>query len=161
MHRRVWVISGVVLATGGVGLSAAGASAYFWDRSQADVIARGVTVGGVDVGGLTATRARALLAARFAERLRQPVELVRGDHTFMVRPTSAGLTVDVDRMVDAAVTASRGGGLYQRVRRSVLHKPLAAAIPLNAALSRSHISLLVRHVSRVIDRPARSASVVP
>ena len=161
MQRRYWVVTGIVLAAVGIVVSAAGASAYFWDRSQANVIARGVTIGGIDVGGLTAARARAELSARFAERLRRPVQLVRGGRTFTVRPANAGLNVDVDTMVADAVAASRSGGLYQRLRRELMHKRLAVAVPLRAGVSRPHISLLVKHVARVIDRPAHDARVTP
>jgi lipoprotein-anchoring transpeptidase ErfK/SrfK len=161
MHRRVWVVTGVLLALAGIAVSGAGASAYFWDRSQADVIAKGVTVGGVDVGGLRAAQARHLLAARFAARLRRPVELVRGAHAFTLRPSSAGLTVEVNRMVDDAVAASRSGGLWRRLNRELRGKQLHVAIPLLAALSRPHLEQLAQRVARVVDMPAKSASLVP
>src|SRR5205085_11809418 len=95
MHRRVWVVTGVLLALAGIAVSGAGASAYFWDRSRADVIAHGVTIGRVAVGGLHAAQARALLEARFAARLRRPVELVRGPRTFTVNPSSTGPKIEV------------------------------------------------------------------
>jgi len=161
MRRRVWVVSGVLLAVAGIAVSAAGASAYFWDRSRADVIAKGVTIGGVDVGGLHAAQAERLLAARFAARLRRPVELVRGTHAFTLKPASAGLTLDVDRMVDDAVAASRSGGLWRRLNRELRGTPLPVTIPLRAALSRPHLEQVARHVARVIDTPAKSAHVVP
>ena len=161
MHRRVWVVTGVVLALAGIAVSGAGASAYFWDRSQADVISRGVTIGGVPVGGLEAAQARALLEARFAARLRQPVQLVRGGRTFTVRPTATGLKLDVDRMVDAAIDASRAGGLYERVRRAILNKSLTVSIPLSASLSQPQLSAVADHVARAIDTPAKSAHLVP
>jgi lipoprotein-anchoring transpeptidase ErfK/SrfK len=161
MHRRVWVVTGVLLALAGIAVSGAGASAYFWDRSQADLIAKGVTVGGVDVGGLRAAQARQLLAARLAARLRRPVELVRGVHTFTLRPSNAGLTVEVNRMVDDAVAASRSGGLWRRLNRELRGKQLHVAIPLLAALSRPHLEQLAQRVARVVDTPAKSASLVP
>src|SRR5689334_3446465 len=110
MQRRHWVVIGVLSAVGGIALSAGGISSCLWDRSPSDVVARGVTVGGIALGGLSSARAHDVLAARLTERLRRPVELVRGDRRFTVRPTNAGLTVDVDRMVDAALAASRSGG---------------------------------------------------
>jgi len=161
MHRRVWVVTGVLLALAGIAVSGAGASAYFWDRSRADVIAHGVTIGGVAVGGLHAAQARALLEARFAARLRRPVELVRGARTFTVHPTSTGLKLDVGRMVDDAVAASRAGGLYARVRRAILQKRLAVSIPLRASLSQPQLSLVAGRVAGVIDKPAHSARLVP
>jgi len=161
MHRRVWVVTGVVLALAGIAVSGAGASAYFWDRSHADVISRGVTIGGVPVGGLEAAQARSLLEARFAARLRQPVQLVRGGRTFTVHPTSIGLKLDVDRMVNAAVDASRAGGLYERVRRAILKKSLTVSIPLSTSLSQPQLSAVADHVAQAIDAPAKSAHLIP
>jgi hypothetical protein len=160
MHRRLWVVTGILVAVTAVAVAAAGVSAYFWDRSRADLISKGVTIGGIDVGGLRAARARRLLAARFAQRLRQPVRLVRGDYTFTIHPTSAGLTVDLDRMVSEAVAASRSGGFWQRLNREVRGTPVHVAIPLRAGLSRSHLALVTRRVSRAIDRPAHSARLI-
>jgi hypothetical protein len=161
MHRRVWVAAGILLALLAVALSAAAAYAYVYDRDRADVIAKGVTVAGIDVGGLHAAQAKTLITAQLAARLRRPVRLVRADHTFTVRPTRAGLRFDVDRMVAAAVSASRAGGLWHRVTRDLRGKRLDVAVPLRAALSTEHVALVVKHVARVIDRPAKNATVQP
>jgi hypothetical protein len=161
MHRRVWVVIGVLLAFAGVAVSGAGASAYFWDRSQSDMIARGVTIGGIPVGGLNAAEARTLLQARFAARLRQPLRLVRAGETFTVRPLSTGLRLDVGRMVDDAVAASRTGGLYGRVRRAILNKSLGVTIPLRASLSQPELASVAGRVAHAIDTPARNAHLVP
>jgi hypothetical protein len=161
MRRRVWAASGILLAVGGTALTAGGAYAYFWDGSRAEVIAKGVRIAGVDVGGLRADEATRLLTATFEQRLRQPVHLVYGAHRFTVRPTKAGVHVDVARMVAAAVRASRAGGLIHRVVRDVRGRRLEESIPVSAALSPTHVDTLVDHVARVIDRPAHNARVVP
>jgi hypothetical protein len=161
MPRRAWIAAGALLAAGGTALTAGGASAYFWDSSRADVIAAGIQVGGVDVGGLRADRARRLLAARFAQRLREPLELVYGGRRFTVLPSGAGVRVDVARMVDDAVRASRSGSLVHRVLRDLRGNPLHESVPVTADVSTTQVQLLVDRVARVLDRPARDARVVP
>jgi lipoprotein-anchoring transpeptidase ErfK/SrfK len=161
MRRRFLVAGGLLLAVGGVAVTAGGASAYFWDRAHADRIAKGVQVAGIDIGGLDAAEARALLAQRLPQRLGRPVRLVYGGHRFTVRPGNAGLRVDVDDMVDAAVRLTRSGGLAHRLLRDVRGDRLNASVPLRAALSPSRVATLVDHVARVLDRPARNAQVVP
>jgi hypothetical protein len=161
MHRRVWVAAGILLAVIAVALSGASAYAYVWDRGRADVIAEGITIAGVDVGGLRAGEAKAVVTARLSARLRRPVRLVRENHAFTIRPTNAGLTFDVDRMVGAAVAASRAGGLWHRLTRDLRGERLELTVPLRAALSRRHIREVVRHVASVIDRPAKDAAVAP
>ncbi|MDX6485285.1 MAG: L,D-transpeptidase ErfK/SrfK [Gaiellaceae bacterium] len=145
----------------GIALTGGSAYAYFWDSSRSDVIAKGVQIAGVDVGGLRAGEARALLDARLAERLRQPVRLAYGERRFTVRPTSAGISVDVARMVDGAVQASRQGDLAHRVLRDLRGRRLEASIPIQAGLSTARVAQLVDNVARVIDRPARNARVFP
>jgi hypothetical protein len=161
MHRRIWVALGITSAVAGAALSAGSASAYFWDQSRSDMIAKGVSIAGIDVGGLRSDEAQAKLEAELNRRLAKPVDVVFGDRRFTVRPASAGLQVDVTRMVDAAVVASRDGGLADRVIRDLRGEQVAAQIPLTAAVSREHVATFVRHVARVIDRPAHDALVEP
>jgi lipoprotein-anchoring transpeptidase ErfK/SrfK len=161
MHRRIWVALGVTSALVGAALSAGGAYAYFWDQSRSDLIATGVTIAGIDVGGLRAGDAQAKLEDLLARRLKEPVQIVYDDRRFTVHPTTAGLHVDVARMVDAALAATRDGGLAHRVVRDLQGRRVAASIPLRAAVSRQHVASFVQHVARVIDEPARDARVEP
>jgi L,D-transpeptidase catalytic domain len=161
MRRRLLVAAGVLLTVVGLGLTAVGAYAYSWSRANVDVIARGVTVAGIDVGGLHAADARALVAARLGEQLRRPVVLSYATHRFTIRPTHAGLRVDVARMVDDAVTLSQRGGLARRLWRAVRKRQLPESVPLSAAVSPTSIGLVADRVARVLDRPAKNALVIP
>ena len=161
MGRRLLVAAGVLLTVIGLGLTAVGAYAYSWSQSHDDVIADGVTVAGVDVGGLPAARARELVAASLGAQLGKPVRLVWGAHRFTVRPARAGLTVDAAQMVDDALARSREGGLAQRLWRDVAGHRLVVSIPLRAAVSADHVTTVVDRVARVLDRPAKNAALLP
>ena len=161
MQPRLWIAAGAFLAVSGVTLTAGGAYAYYFDSTRADVIAVGVQIAGVDVGGLHAAQAEQLLADRLAERLRHSVTVVSGPHRFTVHPRRAGLRVDIARMVAAAVQASRSGDLADRFFRDAGGQPLRETIPLQAGVSRNHITQLVDQIARVVDRPAHNARVVP
>ncbi len=161
MRRKLLVATGVVFTLCGVGVSAGGAYAYFWDRSNADLIAAGVTIAGLDVGGLHAAEARALLDARLVRPLQRSLRVEHDGHTFVVRPKQAGLRVDVARMVDRAVRLSREGDLRDRLLREVRGQRLQKSVPLQAALSQASLGTFVDHVALVVDRPARPARVVP
>jgi hypothetical protein len=161
MRRRLLVALGLLFAVGGVALSAGGAYAYFWDQSRADLIADGVHVAGIDVGGLRAPEAQELLQAELGQRLSRPVRLVYGHRAFTVRPARAGLRIEAAHMVDVAVDLSRQGDLAHRFIRDVRGRQVHQSIPLAAALSTTHIETLADRVARVLDRPARNARVVP
>jgi hypothetical protein len=161
MYRRLMVAVGVLLTVIGLGLTAAGAYAYSWARGHDDVVAPGVTIAGIDVGGLHQSAALALVESTLRARLSRPVRLVYGTHTFTVRPAHAGLQVDVAGMVDDAVAASRRGGLANRLWRDLRGRKLERVVPLRAGVSTSNVETVVSRVARVLDRPAKNAVVVP
>jgi L,D-transpeptidase-like protein/putative peptidoglycan binding protein len=161
MRRRLLAATGLVLALGGVALTAGGAYAYLWESGRADVIAAGVRVAGVDVGGLHAQQARALLERRLVHTLGRPLRLTYGGRTFVLEPARAELRVDVDRMLSLALAASRRGGLAGRFLRDVEGRRLHASVRLEAALAQDALARFVDHVARGIDRPARPATVAP
>jgi hypothetical protein len=161
MRRHLLVATGLILTVSGIVLSAGGAYAYLWSRDHEDVIARGVTIAGIDVGGLHAPQARTLLDERLGAQLRRPVTLRYGPHAFTVDPGKAGLRIGVDRMVADAVTVSHTGGLARRLYREVRHRTLHRDVALRAALSRTRIEQAVDGIAATLDRPAKSAQVVP
>ena len=161
MRRRLVVVGGIVLALGGIALSAGGAYAYYWDSGHADVIAPGVRIAGIDVGGLRAAQARKLLDRRLVQPLERPIRLRFHTYRVVVRPRRAGVRVDVTKMVGTAVRLSRDGGLVHRLLRDFHHRRLNAAIRLRAGLSDAALRRLSRHVAHALDRPAEDAQVIP
>jgi lipoprotein-anchoring transpeptidase ErfK/SrfK len=158
---RSWLTwSAVLLGTVAVAANAAAAAVYFYDASRAHTVARGVTIAGVDVGGLSEAKARARLERELVRRLERPLALTWRHRRFVVDPQRARLAVDVERMVANAVAASRRGSLLERFARDVRGRRLEAAIPLHAAYSPASVRRFVRDIARKIDRPAHSAKVV-
>jgi L,D-transpeptidase catalytic domain len=75
-------------------------------------IAPGVTVGGVDLGGLTSEPARARVDASFA----RPLRLVDGSQRIRVRAGKLGAAIATDAAVSAALRAHEGTSLALPVR---------------------------------------------
>jgi lipoprotein-anchoring transpeptidase ErfK/SrfK len=161
MRKRLLIAAGILLALLGVALSAGGAYAYFWDSNRVDVIAPGVVVAGVDVGGLRVNQAQTLLRERVVRVLEQPVRLTYGAHSFVVGPQQAGLRVDVDRMLAIALTESRRGGLAGRFLRHLEGRTVRVNVPLEAGVSPVALERVAADVATVVDRPARPARIVP
>src|SRR5690349_19101338 len=76
---------------------------YAYDQSGRDKIPKGVQVAGIDVGGLTATEAKAKLVREYLPNLEKPVRVHHGDDTFVLTPEQSGVKADLDGMVDEAV----------------------------------------------------------
>src|SRR6478736_8361670 len=108
MGKRSLIILGVVIA---VLVFGAGAL-YAYDHSNRNTIAHGITVQGVDVGGLNAAQARARLRAELLPRLNHPVVVQFHALHFRLSPRAAGLTVDLDGTVDEALQRSRDGSIF-------------------------------------------------
>ena len=66
-------------------------AAYGYDTSRDDLIAEGVTVAGVDVGGMSTDEARALVRRELQEPLERPISVVRGKVRFTLSAEDAGV----------------------------------------------------------------------
>src|SRR5438105_1145028 len=100
---RSWLTwSAVLLGTLALAVNAAAAAVYFYDASQAHTVARGVTIAGIDVGGLSDGKARARLERQLVPRARRTLAI----------PTRAVLphvsTAQLPRRYPAFITVSRG-----------------------------------------------------
>jgi lipoprotein-anchoring transpeptidase ErfK/SrfK len=145
----------VVLVVGG------GAAAYALDRARSDQLAHGVRIAGIDVGGLNADEARALLHRRIVRRLGKPLVVVDGRHRYTLTPRGAGLHVDVDGMVRAALVESRNGNFVSRVYREATGGKVKGRVRLSVRYSPGAVSAFVRRIARSVDRPATDAKVSP
>ena len=101
------------------------------------------------------------LERRAAAPLRRPLRLVSGRWSLELDPASAGVHVDVARMVSEAVVASRNGSLDERLLRTLQGRALSVAVPMYASVSTSGLDRVVSHVARALERRPRSAHVLP
>src|SRR5687768_15386694 len=95
----------------------AAVGAYAWDSSRSDEIADGVTIGGVDVGGMTADEATQAVEKELVDPLRKKVTVTYEGVKYHLNPDKLKVNSDVDGMVDRALEESQEGGLPTRVWR--------------------------------------------
>lgn len=133
--------------------------AYGYDASREDQIAKGVSVGGVDVGGMPMAAARDRLEADVAAPLRRPLRVRSAGRTFTLSARRARLRADVDGMARAAVVSGRSGNFASRAWRDVSGGSESADLPARVSYSKQAVAGLVRQVERETNRPARDAKV--
>jgi lipoprotein-anchoring transpeptidase ErfK/SrfK len=148
-----------ILALTGAVLLVGAASLYAFDRSTRTTIADGVTVNGVDVGGLEPERARAKLRAALLEPLDRPVTARFRGRRFTLTPEQARIAVDIDGSVDRALHASRQGNVLTRTWRQVRGDRLDAAVEAKITWSRPAVRRLVRRVEKRLTIEPRDAAV--
>lgn len=75
------------------------AADYFMSAGQ---VPRGVTVGGVDIGGMSETQAEQRLRNKLENEVRQPVQISAGNLSSYLDPAPSGLQVDWKATIDKA-----------------------------------------------------------
>ena len=154
-RERLTLLIGVSAAAV-VGLTVA---AYAYDSSRDDLIAKGVKVAGVDVGGLHRNAARHKLQIELTRRLDRPVRVKAAGRRFRLSPQAASLAVDVDGMVDEAIQRSRSGGLPGRLWRGLTGSSINADLEGRVSYSSVAVRQFVQRVKGAVDRPPRDAAV--
>jgi lipoprotein-anchoring transpeptidase ErfK/SrfK len=155
MRHRWFILVAVVLLI----LIGGAVAAYAYDSSREDLIAEGVTIAGVDVGGMNRDEARALVRRELQEPLEQPISVVRGKTRFNLSAEDAGVKADVGGMVDEALRASRDGSIFSRVARDVTGGEEDVQVPPRVSYSSAAVEQLVERVEKKLNRPARDAEV--
>lgn len=135
------------------------AAAYAWDQSRSEFIAKGVKVGPVDVGGVNTDEARKLLKDELVKPLKGPVEVSFGKKQYQLDPSKVGLKIDLDGMVDAAVSASREGWLGSRLWREVSGSSLNREVPVKLSYNKEKLTRWTVWLKSELDVPARDATV--
>ena len=144
----------VLLALGGVALAA-----YRYDRATADRILPGVTVGGVDVGGMTRAEAVEAVDTIVAERLDAPISIEVLNDFWTVSPSELGQSADVENAVDHAIAASRSTGFFARVWHRLRDQPVEIAVDLPFATTGTSVQTLVSTIAGEIASEPRDSSV--
>src|SRR3954454_21180009 len=99
MRQRSFIVVAIavfVLIVGAVGV-------YAYDRTRDDVIAKGVSAGGVDLSGIHPPAARQTLRRELAAPLHKPVVVRYHGHHYRLSARRAGVSVNVDEMVNQAL----------------------------------------------------------
>jgi lipoprotein-anchoring transpeptidase ErfK/SrfK len=155
MRHRWFILVAVVLLV----LIGGAVAAFAYDSSREDLIAEGVTIAGVDVGGMKSHEARVLVRRELQEPLEQPISVVRGRTRFTLSAEDAGVKADVGGMVDEALQASRDGSIFSRVARDVTGGEEDAQVSPRVSYSTAAVEQLVERVEKKLNRPARDAEV--
>ena len=146
------IVLAVVLIAGG---------AYAYDSSQKDKIADGVTIAGVDVGGLDADQAAEAVRHHLLAPLRHSLEVSYDGETWMLPGEKLMVRADVDGAVEQAIEESQEGGLPTRLVRYVTGGEVDEPVSAQLSYSQPAINRFVRHVAAEVNREPQNASVSP
>ncbi len=150
---KIAIVVGVlVLALGAVG-------AYAYDSSQNDKIADGVTIGGVDVGGLSAAEAKRAVHRELIAPLSHSLRVGYDGESWRLSGKTLKVHADIDDAVDEALSSSRDGGLPGRLARYVTGGEVDENISADVTYSQVAVNRFVRRVAEAVGVAPQDASV--
>ena len=155
MKQRSFIVLAAVVAfliLGTVGV-------YAYDKSNDGTVSKGITAGGIDIGGMSRSKARATLSDQLTTRLNQPLWVSWHQRRYKLSPQTASVRVDVDGMVNDAIQRSRDGNILSRAVRSLTGGKLNADVPVKLAYSQVAVDTFVKRVESGVNRPAQDAHV--
>jgi lipoprotein-anchoring transpeptidase ErfK/SrfK len=155
MGRKGWiaiVVGTVVLALGAV-------AAYAYDSSQKDQIADGVTIGGVDVGGMGEAEAKRAVRRQLLAPLRHSLRVGYDGESWTLPGGTLKVHADLDSAVEEALDASHDGGLPGRLVRYVTGAEVDESVPAEVTYSRRAVNRFVRKVAEEVNVEPRDATV--
>ncbi len=132
---------------------------YLYDHSRRDVIAKGVRIDGVSVGGMKAAAARAKIQRELIAGLERPLRVRAGTRTWTLSAREAAVTVDAAKMVQEAVSAGRSGSILTRTIRGLTGESVSHDVPLAVSYSPLAVRGLTAKIRTAIDQAPRDATV--
>jgi lipoprotein-anchoring transpeptidase ErfK/SrfK len=156
--RSVWPIVGVLAAVLVVALAG---GMYVYDHAHRDTIARGVSIDGVAVGGLSESAALHKIQRAVIDPLNRPLTVRSSAGTWTLGAREARLTVDAQNMVAQAVRVSREGSIVTRTFRGLFGGSVHRDVPLAVSYSHEAVTALTAKVRAAVNRAPRDASVQP
>ena len=150
MRRRLVLLALAIVGAGVVlGLVFAGSPT---------TIADGVTVAGVDVGGLQVKDARALLERKAAALAAKPLVFVAGGQRFAIRPGELGVQSDWRAAVDSAQRQGDGFGPLRGFKRLNVDFFGAGVTPSTTVLNGA-LQYELDQIAAKVDRRPRDAAL--
>ena len=152
--KRLPLITGIVVL-----MATALVAVYAWDKSKSNVVAKGVSAGGVDIGNLDAKAAERKIRKKLGEPLLRPVDVTYKKVSSELDPKEVGLKLGTSSMVDYALEKSNKGGLLGRTWRRITGGEVEHRVPAKVQINDKKLDSWVSSYSGSVDIAPRSAEV--
>jgi lipoprotein-anchoring transpeptidase ErfK/SrfK len=136
-------------------------AAYAYDSSQDGKIADGVTIGGVDVGGMSEAEAKSAVRQELLAPLRHSLRVGYAGHRWTLEGKSLKVHANLNRAAEEAVALGHDAFLPGRIVRYVTGGSIDENVPAGITYSQPAVNRFVRHVAGAVDREAKDATVEP
>ena len=124
-----------------------------------DRIPAGVTIDGLDVGGMTAAEAEQALVSRAGALATEPVRFTAAGEEFSIRPKRLGVQANWSAAIDEALAQGDGFFVLRGFERLVL-KFRGESLQPSIAAKQRQVDAALDRFAKAIDVPAREAAIV-
>ncbi len=143
-RRKLWLIPLIIVAALVVGLYTA--AYYYVGGKSRDTILNGISIGGMDVGGLTEAQAEEILDTYIADLGKKKIKLTADDVTIKTTAAELGISCANPEIVKEAMDYGNSGSLIERVKAKHDLEENTINYDINVKLDKSLIiSLLESH----------------
>jgi lipoprotein-anchoring transpeptidase ErfK/SrfK len=132
---------------------------YAYDSTQKDQIAEGVTIAGVDVGGMDAAEAERAVRRQLLRPLRHSIRVGYDGERWELSGEGLKVRANLDAAVERALAESRDGGLPGRLVRYVSGEGVDEQIGAEVSYSQPAINRFVRRVAAEVGEEPQDATV--
>lgn len=157
--RRSHRVGVAVLIALVIALIGGAVAAWAYDDAKSDEIAAGVTIGGVDVGGLTEKQALRKLRSELLDPLRKPITVTYGEQQWQLPAKDLKVRSNLAAAVAEAVEISREPGLPTRVWRYITGEKIERDITPRVVWSKPAVTKFVKQVAADVNRDPVDAGV--
>lgn len=134
-------------------------SAFAYDMTQSDRVANGVTIGGIDVSGLSSEDAKQKLEQELQQTYQRPLVVRYEGKTRTLKPEKSQVRLDIDGMVDDAVDQSNEGIFVVNAVKSATGQRRNVTIPTEITYSERAVKRFVRSVAKSYNRAPIDAKI--
>jgi lipoprotein-anchoring transpeptidase ErfK/SrfK len=136
-------------------------AAYAYDDSKKNEIADGITIGGVDVSGMTADDAKAVLQRKLVQPLRRPLRVTFKKQVYTLKAEKLRIHANLDAAIERALAESQEGGLPGRIVRYVTGGEVDEQMRPRIGYFQPAVNRFVRRIASDLNRDPVDASVSP
>lgn len=133
--------------------------AFAFNKTQDDKIAEGVTIGGIDVSGLSREEANAKLEEEIQEVVATPLVVTYRGKRRTLKPEKSRVGVDVPGMVNDAIEQSNSDFFIVNTAKNVAGTNRNITIPTEISYSKPAVRRFVRSVGKSFNRAPKDASI--
>jgi lipoprotein-anchoring transpeptidase ErfK/SrfK len=131
------------------------AGAWRYDAGRENRLAEGISIAGIDVGGMRADEARSVLSARVEAPLDEPISVRFRGGQFVFEPETAEVQTDIDALVDQALARSRNGNFLTRAFRDATGGKIPQRDDVDITYSRAAVDRFARRIANEVDTKPR------